>query len=595
MHQFLNQKELRLFHRIMERIDADYDEAEGLLTDWRGENGYHSTLSNCTVHSIYKSFEYAYDLMGRGREEDYTRVERILRTLLPLQDTDPTHDTYGIWSYFMEEPLEQMAPPDWNMADFNGKRLLQLLLDYSNHIPDDLIESMKQALLHACKSIMHRNMGPHYSNISIMGAYVTLAAGEYLKEQYLIDYGKKRLKELHQYNMSVGAYQEFNSPSYTWIMIADLSGMLTYIKDEESLVRIEELNDLAWQCLAEHYHERTKQWAGPHSRFYEMLQGDQLLALIQRALKYQITFLSLDKPGLEQQIPFGFFANHTYCPDKYLTCFTSQQEPLMTSTIFVNGDIEADKEIAVTYLEKDFTLGTFYRSVFWNQKRNHISYFGTQEEPAYCALKCLHDGYDYSSGQIVTAQNKNRAVSVIGFATDGGDTHVNLDKIKNASITASDLRIRFELGGAAEKVNLYQESERIFVAELEGTFIRIEIPYVKFDANPIKIEVKDLTKPEDETKTVQGQKPMKYIDIVLYNGPKTIIDFKVLEQCCCAIYFEISSEAPSNTEPATTYLDQDKLIIKQKELRAEGNAAACSLLEFRQSAKAYVDGKEYLD
>ncbi len=594
MHQFLNQEEKKLFYRFMERIDAEYDDTQSMVTEWRGEHGYHSTLHNCIVHFIYKSLEYAYDLMGRGGEEDYARAGRILRKVLPLQDADPAHDTYGIWPYYLEEPLEQMAPPDWNMADFNGKKLLQLLLDYGGHIAEDLIEAMKQAIFHACKSIMLRNMGPHYSNISIMGTYVTLAAGEYLKEKAFFDYGKKRLKELYRFNMELGAYQEYNSPSYTWIMIADLTGMMTYLKDEESLGMIGELNDLAWRCLAEHYHYRTKQWAGPHSRFYEMLQGDQLLAQIQRALKYQMVFVPLDKPELEKDIPFGFFANHTYCPDRYLSYFTGQKNSIKPRTVFHLDEEKADTEIAVTHLEEKFALGTFYRSVFWNQKRNHISYFGTEKEPAYCILRCLHDGYDYSSGQIVTAQNKNRTVSVIGFATDGGDTHVNLDKIKDAAITASDLRIRFEIGGAAKKVKLYQISESNFMAEYNGTFLRIEIPYAKFGSEPVRLEMNTLTK-ADTAKPGQSPELIKCIDIVLYQGNAATIDFKTREQCCCAIYFEISSLAPVNRKPAIAYLDQNKLIIQQEELCAEGCADACTLMEFRKSAKAYVEGKEYLE
>ena len=97
-----------------------------------------------------------------------------------------------------------------------------------------------------------RNMGPGYTNISIMGTYVTLAAGEYFCMDDLIDYAKRRLRTLHQFNMDHKAFQEYNSPSYTWIVINDLAAMLTYIKDEESRKLVEDLNDLAWGCLAGH-------------------------------------------------------------------------------------------------------------------------------------------------------------------------------------------------------------------------------------------------------------------------------------------------------------------------------------------------------
>ena len=37
----------------------------------------------------------------------------------------------------------------------------------------------------------------------------------------------------------------------------------------------------------------------------------------------------------------------------------------------------------------------------------------------------------------------------IGFVVDGGDRHPNLDKLKDGRFEAKDIRVRFELGGAA--------------------------------------------------------------------------------------------------------------------------------------------------
>ena len=38
---------------------------------------------------------------------------KIIGKVLSLQDTDPSSKTYGIWPWLLEEPLEQMSPPDW--------------------------------------------------------------------------------------------------------------------------------------------------------------------------------------------------------------------------------------------------------------------------------------------------------------------------------------------------------------------------------------------------------------------------------------------------------------------------------------------------
>lgn len=90
-----------------------------------------------------------------------------------------------------------MSPPDWNWADFCGKELLQVTLDHSERISSELLKKVKEGIFHASHSIIRRNMGPGYTNIAIMGTYVTLVAGQILKDNQIGQYGKQRLKKIH--------------------------------------------------------------------------------------------------------------------------------------------------------------------------------------------------------------------------------------------------------------------------------------------------------------------------------------------------------------------------------------------------------------
>ena len=163
MISFINEEEKRLNGQIMARMDSFYDKKEKMIVQYRGEHGYHSTLVNQWAHSNLESFRYAYELMNRDEKGDFEEGEAILRRVIPLQDTDPSRSTYGIWSYYMEEPLDKMAPPDWNWADFCGKVLLQVLMDYGDRLSVDLKEMVKNSLHHCCNSIMRRDLGPHYT------------------------------------------------------------------------------------------------------------------------------------------------------------------------------------------------------------------------------------------------------------------------------------------------------------------------------------------------------------------------------------------------------------------------------------------------
>lgn len=591
MISFINDQEKQLFLQIVERNDRAYDEQAHMPTQWRGENGYHSRIVNRTVHSTVHAFEYALDLMCRGREEDFVRADRILETVLALQDTDPAHDTYGIWPYFLEESLEEMDPPDWNWADFCGKKILQMLLEFQPQIVKKRIKAMEEALSHACQAIMRRDVKPGYTNISIMGAYVTLAAGEYFGQTDFLEYGKKRLKTLHRFNMEHGAFQEYNSPSYTWIVIHDLAAMMAHIKDEESRRLAEELNDLAWGCLAGHYHRQTKQWAGPHSRFYAMLEDDALLMQIQRALEYQISLVPLDKPGLADALSNCFFFVKSNCPKQYLPYFTEESGERMEYTRYLVGEEGWEDEIAASYLSAPYALGTFYKSTFWNQHRSHISYFGTQEAPVYCCLRCLHDGYDYASGQIVTAQKNGAALSLVSFATDGGDTHPNLDPVKHAAIEAEDLRLRFEIGGAVEGVTARREGDDAVRVEMGERDIGIRIPYAVFGDEAGTLSITSQAGYVSETGDHKTVSNILCIDVVLYHGKRKTIHFADMI-CGVAVGFQILEKNEAMDSIQVTCRG-DELCAQMGALQVLAGKRADTLAGFQRRARAYADRAEY--
>ena len=49
--------EKKMFLDSMAALDQKYDPAVRMCTSYRGKNGYHSRLSDCTVHEIRLSFE----------------------------------------------------------------------------------------------------------------------------------------------------------------------------------------------------------------------------------------------------------------------------------------------------------------------------------------------------------------------------------------------------------------------------------------------------------------------------------------------------------------------------------------------------------
>jgi hypothetical protein len=106
------------------------------------------------------------------------RAFDVLRKLLSLQDVRPNSSTHGLWSYFLEEPLDKMASPDLNWADFIGKQLLQIAINQRERLPNDLASSLDMGIIYAARLIQRRNVGPDYTNIAIMGTHVTIVTSE---------------------------------------------------------------------------------------------------------------------------------------------------------------------------------------------------------------------------------------------------------------------------------------------------------------------------------------------------------------------------------------------------------------------------------
>lgn len=515
-------------HRIKEILrarEAQYDPKEQMVRRPFSSPGYHTTLKGGEVHPTRDSLIYAVALLDTGDPELQKRAEAILRKVISLQDQDPRSKTYGIWSWFLEEPLEQMSPPDWNWADFCGVQLLQVARDHRHRLPADLVERVDEAIRHAARSIQRRNVGPGYTNIALMGAYVTLIAAELYGIEDLHAYALQRLRRFADYTREQGAFTEYNSPTYTVVALKEIGRLRLHVKDPEARRLAEELYRLAWEEIAHHFHAPTHQWAGPHSRCYSTLLSDNVLGLIQRATEGRVRLLPGDPPVSPEEIRLPLPS-----PGELESFFRHLEEPRELVKTFVKG---SPPIVGTTYLGPDFTLGGINRGDLWNQRRPLLAYWGTAQEPSCLRLRFLHDGYDFAAAQFFSAQKGGLAIAGINFATDGGDTHVSLDRIKNATIQARDLRLRFEFGGKAgltkpEVAGALKEPSTLRFGKLR---IHLVVPYAQWGEREGVLET-----------GIDPEKQTAWADLVLYAGDKREFRLTDLEQAAIGLGLMLGSD-----------------------------------------------------
>ncbi len=540
------------FLKALVKQDERYDEAARMLAGPFSSPGYHTTLSAGTVHRTRDSLTYAVALLDSEDPNRTERAEQIIETVIDLQDQNPASRTYGIWSWFLEEPLSQMSPPDWNWADFCGTQLLQIAIDHMDRLPKELQAKVRESILHAGRSIKRRNVGPGYTNIAIMGTYVTLVAGERFKDRELLDYGKQRLQRFNDYTQEEGSFSEYNSPTYTVVAINELTRILTHVKDAESKRLVEDLNGFAWYHLARHFHAPTKQWAGPHSRSYSTLLRPSALAFIQRGTKGRVNFM----PEAQAYESIDAHRIPLACPDDLLPYFVSLTEPREEIETFVLNPEDEHDVIGHTYLTPEFTLGSINCGDLWNQRRPLVAYWNTPSGPGAMRVRFLHDGYDYSSASLFTIQDRAQLLSAVVFATDRGDTHISLDRIAGGTIQASDLRMRLQFEGAIDDLELPDQVRIGDPIELESGRMqaRFCVHAAQIDDLPVRMEMGR----DDEG---------AWIDVVLYNGVPREFDFNKID--AAGVVFTLSmtrSTRPLRVADPTVFKTMASTMISEGEV-----------------------------
>jgi hypothetical protein len=444
--------------------EARFSPEMGLIGMTLNSPGYTTAIpSGQWIHPTVNNFEYASLLLRAGGKADVARAQLVLERLLHFQDCDPVSRKFGIWPWFVEEPLEKLPHPDWNWADFCGGRIGEILLESEHLLGDPLRQNLERALENAALSIFRRNVTPDYTNIAIMGAGVCAMAGERFDASWLLRYARRRLAASVESFRHHGGFNEYNSPPYTSVVIQECERIHHVVRDPEVREATEFLRKAAWQTIAEHFHPRTGQWAGPHARSY----NDRLDSLTVGFLTERTGMPIACAPSSNGAAalwtgPLNLTVHPLPCPIEFLSCFrdpVSQPEE-RRHTFIRNG---AERTVSsVTWLAPDACLGSVNRGEFWTQRRSVLGYWqGEGGAVITFRLRFLKDGRDFASALVRCAQKETRILAAVTFARDLGDWHLMLDRPASGEYFARDLRLRCEIYGAGAFVQ--KISDRDFI------------------------------------------------------------------------------------------------------------------------------------
>ena len=490
--------------QLDKQILTAYIVAKMIVTKLSGWN-YHVDAQSGNYHPVRTSFWYALALLDSEEKQYEQRAIDVLEKAIQAQDTLSTSPYCGIWPYYVEEPLDtKKSPVDGNWAEFNSVYLLDVFMYHKDKLPKNLLQKLEFALTLAAKRVQKRNCGSSYTNIAIMGTYVTYMTSHLFNLTEMQDFSRKKLKELYEYTMRKGGFTEYNSPEYTLIAMNELARMQRNIIQPDDRKMIDKMYDMCWDVTARHYHKPTRQWAGPHSRSYRTIVDEGYYGLLKKASDGKLDFgYSIDEWQWEWDVKIK---NHI--PEQYMKYYLSPEYPRTEVDVFENED---PKVIGTTYLTERYALGSVTRSSFWNQRRPIVMYWGEVGNTRYLQVRFLRNDYDFCNAAIYTEQDKNNILAAVNLNTNGGYKHPH-DRVKDGKFPANDLRIRFEFGRCSTcEVHLPKDISSDFEVHADGMKFKIKMLYSKLGNQRFRWE-----KGNDDKAS--------WVDFVIYHGEEKEFD-----------------------------------------------------------------------
>ncbi len=557
----LSDQEIEVVLKEIEKTDPKYDPEVHLVRSTQSVH-YHSDVKQETkVHSTMGSLNYAVALLDSRKPEFRERAFEVLRAAIALQDQNPASKTCGVWPYTLEEPLAtKKSPADRNWADFCAVPIISIINNHNDILPSDLKEKTKNALLLAAREIRMRDVRPDYTNISLMGLYVSYMTADMYNDPELMVYARGRLKSFYDCTLLNKGFLEYNSPTYFKLSLDEVLRLKEHVINQEDKAKLDFIYNTGWSIIARHYHQPSAQWSGPHGRAYSVLLAPAT---------YNWLFTSSN--GLVNPETSGEYSKDQNpilkhrIPENLLPYFTKPKLPRMEVDTFIRGGQkielnpmvsyqESDKGVWITtkeiigksYLTKDFVLSSASQSCLWNQRRPLIAYWGTPQKPVSMQVRFLHDMYDYASANIFCAQDSTHVLGAINFTTNGGDRHVTIDVIKNGTIKATDLRLRFEFTGDLSSISFAPADlkNRVVNGTSGKVNFRIELPVVKFgDFNG--------------NLSVGGDEKNKWIDFVIYSGTEKEYNFEKINEAVIGFLVTINDILTNQSTPVKIQKSMD--------------------------------------
>jgi len=468
----------------LSKLDESYDAAERLLR--RARRG--------TVrHPVRASVRYALYLLESGEIERRERAAAILDRVLELQVSHAGSVLCGLWRPWLEEHPGESAAHAWRRGVYTAAALAEITLRHGRALPAGLRERADQAVRRAATELAWRDAPERSAGAEAAGSFVALGAGALFEDEKLTEHGVGRLVRLAAWIDETGSFEEYNSPVRIREVLAWLTRIRMYARNEKARGLSSRIHDRAWLHLARHWHPPTRQLAGPIS--YCRRTGIGAPLWLQKALGGALEFASLDDIRAGRAGPDGEAAMLEWrCPEQRKKEFLTLAEPRQHREIFRPAQPPAPPVQGVTLLEPEFCLGSVNLGGFGEHERPLLAFWGGPERPArYVRLRVLADGRDLAAGLFTSVQERNCVLGFLNFRREEGAGDERKLRRLRARLDFAGLGepVRILAGGkpAALPLTSADPGTRLAV-DLGGAYLWVRFPRAVFEGQDPRLSVR---------------------------------------------------------------------------------------------------------
>ena len=358
---------------------------------------------NGVFHESRAGASLAARLVANGAPEDLALAEKVLAVVLKSQERRADDPHFGNFLWMIEDDVVF----DLNAVEFNLEHLIPMMIRHSGRLPENLRAQILETIRLGLDEIRRLDVLVAYSNIAALDILNTCLGGELLADPAIAHRGYRKLVEWMAFTDQNGIPFEYNSPTYTAVIIRALHILADLVQDHETRVRARTAAARIGLSVGLHIHAGTGRWAGPHSRVYHptvVAETRPEMELVQQWITegalpaWVADVISCRPPGCEvvetahAQRELGITTYHS--PSFALG--TSVKEAGGQSDVvmahYVRPGMERPGILYTRYLTNDHWLGDFYHATDRTKSRNLIEegrFYGVQQGASAIGLYTL--------------------------------------------------------------------------------------------------------------------------------------------------------------------------------------------------------------